>query len=263
MSASNTPPTNETTQQASTDTTPSDTPQAQNGIAIPRDIRSDNLDPATKGEASKILGFNIFEKRAYLVFKIAAFIVIILLGAYFLHVGLRVSTQAIGHIKEIQVAQLKQNSEKVELAKLVESNKLEQAKAKAAILENSDTPVSSSASTQPKPVEKEAETVKASKEMNESKVVKDTGKTEKKETKEPNTSSDSLGSAMVSTGSIVTLIAFILGTGLTLLLTLLKFTFTANEPTNQNQNDCVTVAGPLSELLQSIADYIKKKIGLN
>ncbi|EGQ9302716.1 hypothetical protein M2G40_20160 [Vibrio vulnificus] len=251
MSENNTPPINETTPSAE-EITP--TP---GNITIPRDIRRDNLDPATRGEANSILQFNIFEKRTYLLFKAIAFLVIIITGTWFLWTGLEVSTSAIGHITEIQKAQLKQNAEKVELAKLVESNKLEQAKAKNTALENPETPKPSITSANSKPDEKVTETVKVAKDSTESKQVKN----EKKENKESSSTSDSLGSTMVSTGSIVTLIAFILGAGLTLLLTLLKFTFTANEPTNQN--DCVTVAGPLSELLQSLTNYIKKKMGLN
>ncbi|ENP0826955.1 hypothetical protein ACCI36_004177 [Vibrio parahaemolyticus] len=243
-----------------------DSNQNPEGLPIPRDIRSDNLDPATKGEASHILKFNIFEKRTYLFFKVTAFIVIILLGAYFLCTGLTVSVKAITHIKDIQVKQLQHNSAKVELAKLIELNKVDKAKLNASpTVETSSLPVSSSASvlTDPassttavkgpetEPRGKATETIPA-----KEKVVK----VDKNSSKE---SDSSLSSAMVSTGSIVTLIAFILGVGLTLLLTLLKITFTANEPTNQSPNDCVTVAGPLSELLQSIAEYIKKKIGLS
>ncbi len=237
MSTNNTPPTNETVPP---------TPQ-QEGIPIPPDIRGDNLDPATKGEASQILKFNIFEKKTYLSFKIAAFILIIALGAGFLGFGLWVSIAAIDHIKEIQITQLKQNIEKVELTKLIESNKIIQEKSKI----NAEMSLSSACSIKPITSDKLIQAKNSSQTS-----------TNKKDHKEES-SSDSLGSTMVSTGSIVTLIAFILGVGLTLLLTLLKFTFSANEPTNQNQDDCVTIAGPLSELLQSIASYIKKKIGLN
>ncbi|MFZ3466405.1 hypothetical protein [Vibrio harveyi] len=259
MSADNTPPSSPSEPPITENVSNTETTSNREGIAIPRDIRSDNLDPATRGEASKILEFNIFEKRTYLFFKITAFIIIILMGAYFLCTGLTVSVTAITHIKDIQVKQLQQNSDKVELAKLKAANNLENPQTKQAVtLEKPEEVLSASVSTQPVAANKPAvPNVEPKKTLNKTSEEKPDKKEPKKDT------SDSLGSAMVSTGSIVTLIAFILGVGLTLLLTLLKFTFTANEPTNQDQNDCVTVAGPLSELLQSITNYMKKKFGLN
>ena len=63
---------------------------------------------------------------------------------------------------------------------------------------------------------------------------------------------------MLYSGSIITIIAFILGTGLTLLLTIIKFAFNSRAPHEEEQN--VAIAGPASELLIALANYLKSKI---
>ncbi|UIP28875.1 hypothetical protein [Photobacterium sp. TLY01] len=67
----------------------------------------------------------------------------------------------------------------------------------------------------------------------------------------------SLMDPMLSAGSIITLVAFMLGVGLTLMLTLIKFTFNNQQEVQQQS---VTVAGPLSELLTNIVEAINKKL---
>ena len=63
---------------------------------------------------------------------------------------------------------------------------------------------------------------------------------------------------MLYSGSIITLVAFILGTGLTLLLTIVKFSFHSRQQNEDNPN--VALAGPASELFMALANYIKSKI---
>lgn len=71
-----------------------------------------------------------------------------------------------------------------------------------------------------------------------------------------------LNTDWLSAGSLITIVAFIFGVGLTLLLTLLKASF--RHPTDQsssNNNDKTTIelATPLSELLVSGLNYLKNK----
>lgn len=70
--------------------------------------------------------------------------------------------------------------------------------------------------------------------------------------------SESMGNKMLYSGSIITLVAFILGTGLTLLLTIVKFSFHSRQQNEDNPN--VALAGPASELFMALANYIKSKI---
>lgn len=69
---------------------------------------------------------------------------------------------------------------------------------------------------------------------------------------------ESMGNKMLYSGSIITLVAFILGTGLTLLLTIVKFSFHNRQQNENNPN--VALAGPASELFMALANYIKSKI---
>lgn len=62
---------------------------------------------------------------------------------------------------------------------------------------------------------------------------------------------------LFSTGSLITLIAFIFGVGLTLLLSVLKFVFIKNE--DKGKVTSPDIATPLSELMKGLADWIKKK----
>tara|TARA_Y100000782_G_C10169204_1_gene259017 strand:+ start:897 stop:1418 length:522 start_codon:yes stop_codon:yes gene_type:complete len=77
----------------------------------------------------------------------------------------------------------------------------------------------------------------------------------KKESKEI---SESMSNKMLHSGSIITLVAFILGTGLTLLLTIVKFSFHSRQQNEDNPN--VELAGPLNEFFNAIAKYINSKI---
>lgn len=70
--------------------------------------------------------------------------------------------------------------------------------------------------------------------------------------------SESMSNKMLHSGSIITLVAFILGTGLTLLLTIVKFSFHSRQQNEDNPN--VALAGPASELFMALANYIKSKI---
>ncbi|EEV5591795.1 TPA: hypothetical protein J8012_004463 [Escherichia coli] len=73
----------------------------------------------------------------------------------------------------------------------------------------------------------------------------------------PNLSTDWL-----SASSLIAIVAFILGVGLTLILTLLKSAF--HHPTDKNLNeqkttDAIELATPLSELIAGIINYLKSK----
>ncbi|WP_024601656.1 hypothetical protein [Pseudoalteromonas sp. TB41] len=84
----------------------------------------------------------------------------------------------------------------------------------------------------------------------------DESKKENKEIKKEEP--ESMSNKMLYSGSIITLVAFILGTGLTLLLTIVKFSFHSRQQNEDNPN--VALAGPASELFMALANYIKSKI---
>lgn len=83
-------------------------------------------------------------------------------------------------------------------------------------------------------------------------------KSEKANSEVKKEESESMSNKMLYSGSIITLVAFILGTGLTLLLTIVKFSFHSRQQNEDNPN--VALAGPASELFMALANYIKSKI---
>jgi len=87
---------------------------------------------------------------------------------------------------------------------------------------------------------------------------KPVNKSEKANSEVKKEESESMGNKMLYSGSIITLVAFILGTGLTLLLTIVKFSFHSRQQNEDNPN--VALAGPASELFMALANYIKSKI---
>lgn len=92
-----------------------------------------------------------------------------------------------------------------------------------------------------------------------SKAIEKTANTPKKsESTMPNLSTDWL-----SASSLIAIVAFILGVGLTLILTLLKSAF--HHPTDKNLNghkasDTIELATPLSELIVGLVNYLKSKL---
>lgn len=92
-----------------------------------------------------------------------------------------------------------------------------------------------------------------------SKATEKTADTPKKsESTMPNLSTDWL-----SASSLIAIVAFILGVGLTLILTLLKSAF--HHPTDKNLNghkaaDTIELATPLSELIIGLVNYLKSKL---
>lgn len=63
---------------------------------------------------------------------------------------------------------------------------------------------------------------------------------------------------LISSGSIITLIAFVLGVGLTLILAVIKLSITAGR-TNEQPTDYVGLTGPFGELLTQFANWVKSK----
>ncbi|MPX98097.1 hypothetical protein EHW61_15790 [Salinivibrio sp. VYel6] len=84
---------------------------------------------------------------------------------------------------------------------------------------------------------------------------------EKKDKKPPNEAKTTAYKLdpMLSAGSIITLVAFMLGVGLTLLLTLMKFTFSSQRSDEQQDKAGITVAGPLSELISNAIKTLSDK----
>ena len=163
------------------------------------------------------------EENVYLFLKVVSFIIAVGLGAYFLCVGLQVAKDSAKHIKDVQMTVLE-----------IEKNR---SKKEPVIGTNS------------KAAKTEAKQLSASKEA-----VKETAKEENTTAPdEPN------GSFIFATGSLLTLVAFILGTGLTLLLSLLKFVFINNQH-EQNISNSPDIATPLSELIKGLSDWLKKKV---
>lgn len=93
------------------------------------------------------------------------------------------------------------------------------------------------------------------KQVVETKTVNESEKTNSEvNKKEP----ESMSNKMLYSGSIITLVAFILGTGLTLLLTIVKFSFHSRQQNEENPN--IALAGPVSDLFLAMAKYINSKI---
>lgn len=63
-------------------------------------------------------------------------------------------------------------------------------------------------------------------------------------------------------GSIITIIAFILGVGLTLVLTLLKFVFSFDEDKDNAERESISsnLASPISKLVEEAISFIKDKL---
>ncbi|EPZ8357397.1 hypothetical protein ACXWYY_002907 [Enterobacter hormaechei] len=75
-------------------------------------------------------------------------------------------------------------------------------------------------------------------------------------------SSVNLNTDWLSASSLIMIVAFILGVGLTLILTLLKFSF--NHPTdkptrNEAEQTAVEIASPLSQLIVNFVTFLKEK----
>ncbi|HCR0932445.1 TPA: hypothetical protein U2L92_003780 [Enterobacter hormaechei] len=72
-----------------------------------------------------------------------------------------------------------------------------------------------------------------------------------------------LNADWLSASSLIMLVAFILGVGLTLILTLLKSAFrhpTDNSSKDESNQTSLELATPLSELFSGIASYFKDKL---
>ena len=158
-----------------------------------------------------LLPYKKREENYYLIFKAVSFIIAILLGAYFLCIGLKVASDSAKHIREIQTSAIQL---KIEQLKYLSG--------KTSVL-------------QPKNKAKE-------------------NKKDLKHRDEANVSSDSF---IISTGSLLTLVAFIFGVGLTLLLSVLKFVFIRDE--DKQKENSADIATPLSELIKGLANWLKKK----
>lgn len=181
-----------------------------------QDLAEGKVDPSDKKKIKKdILGPIRNDESMYRSFKILAYLVCIAFGAWFLCSGLN-------HATNILEAQ--------EKAIIANANLMD---AKANFLNN----------------KKDISNLDKSK-KSKSNSIED----EIKETKNENKDSP-LSDKIISASSILTLLAFIFGVGLTLLLTLLKFSFNSQkEETNPE------LATPLGVLLLDILKGIKDKI---
>lgn len=220
---------------------------------------------------SEILEHKRNVERWTLYFKITSFVAVILLAIAFLLTGLCSAYTAIGHIQHIQTEQMSviktkaADSQKVKVAsadkglsvigKANASEVEENAEDIAEDLIKGTNNEKSALSSQKSDENSDAPSSNSPK--------KEQPKASEKQNDKTSNTDEAFSLTMVSTGSIITLIAFILGVGLTMILTLLKFTFSPPEEENNNQSPSVTIAGPLSELIRSVSDYLRKKIGLN
>lgn len=186
-----------------------------------------------------ILGFKIWEERFYLGFKALGFVVAMILAVCFLKSGLKLSEKSLTHILEHRTdTTIEKNT------KPLEGNSM------AAVSQN-DNPAIQKEKKSPKDkaalnIEKKSQNNKA--DLEPEKAIKENA----------TQSTQSMENKMLYSGSIITLVAFILGTGLTLLLTIVKFSFHSRQPNDDNPN--VALAGPASELFMALANYIKSKI---
>ncbi|MFK3862586.1 hypothetical protein [Pseudoalteromonas rhizosphaerae] len=87
---------------------------------------------------------------------------------------------------------------------------------------------------------------------------KTVNKSEKENSEVKKEEPEGMSNKILYSGSIITLVAFILGTGLTLLLTIVKFSFHSRQQNEDNPN--IALAGPVSDLFLAMAKYINSKI---
>lgn len=72
------------------------------------------------------------------------------------------------------------------------------------------------------------------------------------------TSTKDWNNALISSGSIITLIALILAVGLTLLLAVIKISIAASRSSDKQQG-YVGITSPFSDLLMQLTEYLKNK----
>lgn len=206
------------------------------------DLSNGSISVTNINQSAEILRYKQREQTAYLWFKITAFICCIALGSTFLLKGVFLSGDAVEHVISMQQKQLEVIDKRLDLQEICIKNDKECGQIKIAKINSSQVKKQSQDSDQsPPPKKVTADELKPNTVLKEEK------------------SGQILDVSMLSTGSILTIIAFILGTGLTLLLTLLKFTFNNNDNTD-NEKGTVLLAGPISELIKAFSAYIKKKI---
>jgi len=208
-------------------------------------VSSDNVeintdhDGAILSRDNTILGFKIWEERFYLGFKALGFIIAMILAVCFLKTGLKLSEKSLTHILEHRIDTT------------IEKNKKPLEDSSMAAVSQNDI----SAVQKEKKSPKGKEDLNLEKKSHNNKADLKPEKATKENAKQP---TQSMENKMLYSGSIITLVAFILGTGLTLLLTIVKFSFHSRQQNDDNPN--VALAGPASELFMALANYIKSKI---
>lgn len=207
---------------------------SSNNVELSRDH-----DATTLKRESTILGFKIWEERFYLGFKALGFIVAMFLAVCFLKTGLELSEKSLTHILEHRTdTTIEKNKKPLEDSSI------------AAVSQNDN-----SAIQKEKKSLKDKAALDIEKKSKKNNVELKAEKATKENAKQP---TQSMENKMLYSGSIITLVAFILGTGLTLLLTIVKFSFHNRQQNEDNPN--VALAGPASELFMALANYIKSKI---
>ncbi|WMS91353.1 hypothetical protein [Pseudoalteromonas sp. HL-AS1] len=207
---------------------------SSNNVELSRDH-----DVTTLKRESTILGFKIWEERFYLGFKALGFIVAMFLAVCFLKTGLELSEKSLTHILEHRTDTT------------IEKNKKPLKDSSIAAVSQNDN----SAIQKEKKSLKDKAALDIEKKSKKNNVELKAEKATKENAKQP---TQSMENKMLYSGSIITLVAFILGTGLTLLLTIVKFSFHNRQQNEDNPN--VALAGPASELFMALANYIKSKI---
>lgn len=171
-------------------------------------------------QPNKIIDFKILEARVFLFGKGLAFLSALLLAICFLSHGLSSASDAVSHILK---------AHNVELSSEQSTKERQEHSAianKSQELEGTDSDISKGSNSEVKIEE---------------------GGTFASE-------------SMLYSGTVVTIIIALLAVGLTLILTILKFTF-VHDKSNNNDDDSVEIAGPMSELIKVAAQYVKKKLG--
>lgn len=182
------------------------------------DMAGGSLPSVTLSSDSQILAAQLSEKKLYYFFKIAVFGLVTLLSAWILCSGIVVTKEVVKHISNIQ-------NETVQIA--ANSSRIPR---------NNNQPESSLADAKSK----------------SDKTLKETEKDEDKN------HSNGLDALALSFGSIVTLIIILFGVGLTLLLSLMKFTFQSQQ--KDERSEAMVLASPISELLIALTNWVKHKI---
>lgn len=234
-------------------------------VAIPRqndDLAGGLVSLEESQRTAEVLTFKKWEARLFLSFKVIAFLFAATTSFCFLYHGLTASISAVEHIKAIQCADRAIQNTSLDLCKTAEFDKQEDVKPAASSTDTPDKQVTDPSPSNSQPKTKDITQSDTNKAISaKSHDTQNTAITmqevpDKKAEKTSDSSNNERNT--IAMGSIITLIAFILGVGLTLALTVLRFA--SSTDTKAEPSTSVAVSGPLTQLVVDLGAEILNKL---